>query len=215
MTQENPRDPGKIAGAFPSRAQGIMANLHNFNEKVKKLNQQYPPTDKTFVDNNPHSEAAMRAEASSGKTSRRSPYRPSAAQRQQLTGVKENCEAQGWVRAVAMGHLCFPPEQYPQECGPGSLWNCRCDAVWRAEGVMWEEYPTDPSRTAQPLGPERWFYQEGGQLDEEDYRAQEGLYDWRPLGPYYVKLYRAMIDNQLAAEHKHLMKKPVTWEELG
>lgn len=182
MTQQNPRDPGKIASAFPSRSEGIMANLKAFDKEVRAT-----------VEHEQNKANALAAEGSSGKTSRRSPSRPSAATRQQLTGVKENTDVQGWFNAVSMPHLCFPPNQYPQGAGPGSLWCCRCDAVWRAEGIAWEEYPTTPKRL-ELLKPERWFYIEGGQRPEADYRAQEGLYDWRPLGPYYVKLYRAMLD---------------------
>lgn len=184
MTQENPRDPGKIAQGFPSRAQSNMQNLRDFHQSVMA---------EEYVANNPESEAAFRAVASGGKTSERSPARPSAAQRQSLTGVRENTSQQGWHSAVAMPHLCFPPDQYPQGSGPGSRWVCRCDAVWEAHGVAWVEYPVTPKRL-ELLQPERWFYISGGQRGPEEYKAQAGLYDWRPLGPYYVKLYRAILD---------------------
>lgn len=157
---------------------------------------------------------ALAAEASGGKTSRPSPGRPSAATRQSLTGVTEKMHQQGWVNPVAMPHLCFPPDQYPQQTGPGSRWICRCDAVWEAEGIAWDEYPTTPKRL-ELLKPERWHYLKGtGQLDDKSYLDQEGLYDWRPLGPYYVKLYRAMIDNQLAALEGRT-RDGFTWQELG
>lgn len=218
----SPRDPGKIAGAFPSRAQGLMANLRGFHEQVMALDPgstqgvaMYDPAkDPTYVANNPHSEAAMRVAANGGKTSRPSPARSSGATRSQLTGVTERTSRQGWTEAHALPHLCFPPDQYPQGVGPGSLWNCRCDAVWRSDGIAWDEYPTEPARNTTPLKPERWFYQEGGQLAPEDYAAQEGLYDWRPLGPYYVKLYRAMLDNQVATMEGR-MRDTTGWRELG
>lgn len=207
MTSQNPRDPGKIAGAFPSRAQGIMANLRDFHQSVMQ--------EEAYAANNPESEAAMRAEANRGKTSGRSPSRVSASQRQQLTGVTERLDQQGWMEApMALPHLCFPPDTYPAGCGPTSQWRCRCGAIWMARGIAWDEYPVTPTRTEQLLKPERWFYISGGQLTEEDYQAQEGFYDWRPLGPYYVKLYRAMIDNQILIAGMG-SKAPVTWEELG
>jgi hypothetical protein len=192
------RDPGKIAGAFPSRAKGIMQNLGYFHDQVMSTARPDPHAE---------SEAAMRAEANK-KTSPRSPSRPSAATRAELTGVRERLSVQAWSSAEAMPHLCFPPDQYPQGVGPGSQWTCRCDAVWVADGIAWVEYPTEPSRTSTPLAPERWFYVEGGQLAPEDYRAQEGLYDWRPLGPYYVKLYRAMLDTLQG-------KGDVDWRDMG
>lgn len=205
------RDPGKIARAFPSRAQGIMASLKGFDAMVRAT--VAPTAMAAARDQAQEQSNAVAAEGSSGKTSRRSLSRMPSGLREQLTGVREDTLIQGWGPEVtALAHLCFPPDQYPSGVGPGSQWLCRCRAVWRAEGIAWDAYPTDPSRTAQPLKPEQWFYVEGGQLPAEDYRAQENLYDWRPLGPYYVRLYRAMIDNQLAALGE---RQPVTWEELG
>lgn len=181
------RDPGKIAQAFIPEA------------LLRRRN---------YAANNPHSEAALRAEASRGRTSSPSPSRVSGARRRQLTGVTERFSQQGWAELpTALPHLCFPPDQYPQGIGPGSRWLCRCDAVWVSDGIAWDEYPTEPARTSTPLKPERWHYVGGGQLSDEDYLAQEALYDWRPLGPYCVRLYRAMIDNQLG--------KFTSWEELG
>lgn len=206
MTTQD-RDPGKIAQGFPSRAQGIMASLRDFHLSVT---EGYDPAkDPTYVANNPESEAAMRAEANSGKTSRRSPTRPSAATRQSLTGVRENIGQQGWMEApTALPHFCFPPDVYPSGCGEGSQWRCRCDAVWRAAGLTWEEYPRTPTRTEALLKPERWFYVGGGQLPEAEYQYQEGFYDWRPLGPYYMKLYRAMLDALQG-------KASQDWREMG
>lgn len=202
MTSQD-RDPGKIAKAFPSRAQNMMASLRGFDSVVRAAAEQELQKANELA-----------AEGSARKTSSRSPSRPSAAMRSQLTGVTERNNRQGWTSAESMPHLCFPPDQYPQGAGPGSQWNCRCDAVWVADGIAWEEYPIDPSRSAQPLKPERWFYVEGGQLPAEEYRAQEDLYDWRPLGPYFVKLLRAMIDNQVAAMEGR-MRDTTTWQELG
>jgi len=216
MTSQD-RDPGKIAKAFPSRAQGLMQNLRDFHLSVMQESSYDPAHDPTFVANNPESEAAMRAEANRGKTSGRSPGRPSAATRQSLTGVIEHVATQGWTSAEAMPHLCFPPDQYPQGSGPGSQWTCRCDAVWVADGIAWDDYPVTPKRL-ELLKPERWHYVGGGQLVAEDYRAQEGLYDWRPLGPYYAKLYRAMIDNQHAYGGRPefvRLQNPVDWRDLG
>lgn len=176
----------------PTRSQRIMQNLQGFHDSV----------------------VTSAAEARAGKTSRHSPFRASAATRQQLTGVRENVDAQGWTSAEALPHLCFPPDQYPSGVGPESTWTCRCGAVWRANGIAWDEYPTDPTRTAQPLKPESWRYVEGGQLPAVDYEKQEPLYDWRPLGPYYVKLYRAMIDNQVATMEGR-MRDTTDWRELG
>jgi hypothetical protein len=221
MTQENPRDPGKIGGAFPSRAGRIMANLRGFHEQVMTTNLSPEEISRrqTYADNNPESEAAMHVAASGGRTSGRSPVRPSAAMRSQLTGVTENLNQQGWMEApTALPHLCFPPDTYPKACGPGSQWRCRCGAVWVSSGIMWSEYPQTPTRTEENLGPERWHYVKGGQLAEDDYRVQEGLYDWRPLGPYYVKLYRAMIDNQLSAMGEGPRGEstaPTDWRDLG
>lgn len=188
----------------PTRAQRIMMGLQTFHEQVMASAAESQRGVRT----------ALAAEGSGGKTSPRSPSRLSGAQRQRLTGVTEKLDVQGWTTAVVLPHLCFPPDQYPSGMGPGSVWTCRCEAAWVAEGVAWDEYPTDPTRTAQPLKPEQWFYVAGGQLPEKDYRAQEPFYDWRPLGPYYVKLYRAFIDNQLNAMGMST-KAPVTWEELG
>lgn len=200
------RDPGRIEKAFPSRARNIMSKLQEFDAAVRS-SVTYNPAEAERRN-------ALAAEGSVTNRSRRSPSRPSAATRQSLTGVAERPDIQGWTSAEAMPHLCFPPDQYPQGVGPGSQWTCRCSAVWVADGIAWDEYPTDPSRSAQPLKPERWHYAHGGQPDVVDYQYQEGLYDWRPLGPYYVRLYRAMIDNQLQAMGM-TAKAPVTWEELG
>lgn len=137
---------------------------------------------------------ATAAEASSGKTSPPSPARSSAATRRSRTGVTEDLDQQGWTRGVSLPHLCLPPQRYPEGCGPGSQWQCRCGAVWVADGLAWDDYPTSPSRREGQFNPERWLYQGGGQLTPEQYEQQAGYYDWRPLGPYYVKLYRAMLD---------------------
>jgi hypothetical protein len=196
------RDPGKIEKAFPSRAKELMNSLLAFDQEV--LGGRYD----------------LAAEAGGGSRSEPSPARSSAANRRHLTGVTENNHQQGWVSpAVAMPHLCFPPQRYPEGAGPGSRWLCRCDAVWEARGIAWdaEAYPQSPSRREAQLGPERWQYIDGGQLSPEEYRAQEPLWDWRPLGPYFVNLARALIDNQHAygQYHSENGKKPVTWEELG
>ena len=151
----------------------------------------------------------LAAEGTSGKTSRRSPSRVSGAMRQRLTGVRENTDQQGWSEApTALGHLCFPPDQYPSGVGPGSCWTCRCGAVWVASGLAWDEYPTDPTRTAQPLKPERWHYVEGGQLNAMEYKKQEDLYDWRPLGPYFVKLARILLDSVQGRENRNWRDLP-------
>lgn len=190
----------------PTRSQRIMEGLQNFHEKVMASAAESQRGVRTV----------LAAEGSSGRTSPRSPRRVPGSQREHLTGVRELFDQQGWVDpAVSMPHLCFPPDQYPSGCGPESSWRCRCGALWRANGISWDEYPRDPSRSAQPLKPELWKYVEDGQLPPDDYLAQEPLYDWRPLGPYYVKLYRAMIDNQLATLRPNRDGMSVTWEELG
>jgi hypothetical protein len=108
-------------------------------------------------------------------------------------------KAKAWKTPVARGHLCLPPVSYPAELGPGSRWQCpktTCGNLWQAEGMqVADEYAADRTLILQP---ERWVLVTGAAQEGE-----EALYDWRPLGPYFVKLARAIIDNQRAA-----MKSP-------
>lgn len=153
------------------------------------------------------------------KTSQPSHSRASAALRMRLTGVRENVEVQGWTSAVALPHFCWPPDQYPDGCGPGSRWTCRCGAVWEAQGAMLaSHHPTSPSRSEAKYMPEQWFYLSGGNADETLYRHQEPYYDWRPLGPYFVRLARGIIDNQntgFARMSGDLSVPAVHWEDLS
>jgi len=154
-------------------------------------------------------------DAAYAKTSGRFHDRGLRVHRSRLTGVSEETDLQGWVNAVARPHMCLPPEQYPEDCGEGSRWFCRCGALWQAEGLMMiSEYPSSPTRTEVRYGPLRWRWVEGGQLPEEDYRAQEDHYDWRPLGPYFVQLARMIIDNQLVAGGWSGLNGPQDWRNL-
>lgn len=110
--------------------------------------------------------------------------------------------SQGWFHPVAREHFCFPPVAYPQPAssddqpvGEGSHWRCRCGAEWVAHGQMvLGDHPVGVGRNDYTLGVERWFYLGGGRLGKEEYlRHQDSMYDFRPLGPYYVRLLRTLI----------------------
>lgn len=116
--------------------------------------------------------------------------------------VSRSRSLQGWFRPVAREHFCFPPVAYPQPAssddqpvGEGSYWQCRCGAQWEAHGQMvLGDHPMGVGRNDYTLGVERWFYLGGGRLGKEEYlRHQDSMYDFRPLGPYYVRLLRTLI----------------------
>lgn len=91
-----------------------------------------------------------------------------------------------------MGHLCFPPMAYPTNCGPGSEWKCFCGNVWLSEGrQLVSDYPEGATRNDVLIGPERWLPHPTLCHPQHD---EVGLYDWRPLGPYYVRLARRIIE---------------------
>jgi hypothetical protein len=178
------------------------------------LRAQCPP----MTTNSPRTSApTSTAHEASGTTTSRLPGLPpggrplSRSQRDQLTGVPTDPSKQGWNSGISAPHLCQPPRQYPQNCGPGSTWMCRCGAVWSAAGIDLnpdgEGYGLSPDRNDTVLKVERWFYVRGGVaavcLEQQD------LYDWRPLGPYYVKLLRLLIDS---AQNRQGDTK---WQDLG
>lgn len=108
-------------------------------------------------------------------------------------------------------HMCFPPRAYPSEVGPGdaTLWKCPvayCGIVWRPEGIQivgddLAGYPVGAGRNDVTMGPERWLFQDytgyihiSGPTGVTPGPEQEGHYDWRPLAPYYVRLWRAQLE---------------------
>lgn len=110
--------------------------------------------------------------------------------------------SQTWFNPTERGHFCFPPRAYPQPeksadtpIGEGSCWRCRCGAEWEAHGSMvLGEDPVGVQRNDYTLGVERWVYLGKG-IDGVDYaRHQNSMYDFRPLGPYYVRLLRIIAD---------------------
>ena len=117
----------------------------------------------------------------SGRTSPPSPYpQPGVRQIEMSTGV-ELRQRSGWVTPHAVQHLCYPPQEYPQDCGSGSVWGCRCGARWTAFGVAIHSYPVGPARNDVILGPEYWEWVVGtGTDDPKRYAYQQGLWDWRP-----------------------------------
>jgi len=121
--------------------------------------------------------------AHGGTTSPPSRYpQPGVRQTEALTGARLITE-RGWVRPVAVSHLCYPPQQYPDQCGPGSQWQCACAAFWVAQGVAVHKYPVGVGQVARDviLGPEYWTWMEGtGSAEPENYRAQQAYWDWRP-----------------------------------
>ena len=119
-----------------------------------------------------------------GRTSRPSPVpQPGVRQTELLTGAKRAHELSAWSSAVARQHLCFPPERYPESCGPLSRWTCACGGEWEAHGIAVYQYSQSPSFTKRDvvLGPEFWRWVEGTGTDTpERYLAQEPYWDWRP-----------------------------------
>lgn len=117
----------------------------------------------------------------SGRTSPPSPYpQPGRRQIEALTGVRLQ-SSPGWVTPQAVQHLCFPPQEYSDNCGPGSVWQCRCGARWLSFGIAIHSYPVGPSRNDVILGPEVWRWVSGTGTDTtENYLYQQGLWDWRP-----------------------------------
>lgn len=112
---------------------------------------------------------------------------------------------QGWFHPVAREHFCFPPRTYPQPArvmdqaiGAGSQWVCRCGAQWEAEGQMvLGDDPVGVGRNDYTMGVLRWKYLGGGNPEIADYlQQQDEMYDFRPLGPYYVRLLRLLITTQ-------------------
>lgn len=103
--------------------------------------------------------------------------------------------ADGWVQCRPIGHMCFPPQVYPPGVGPHSSWACRsCGTIWEADGCrVMGDYPQAVARNDHALGPERWRYVTGVKKPEQ-IELENAMYDWRPLGPYQVKLYRRMIE---------------------
>jgi hypothetical protein len=83
--------------------------------------------------------------------------------------------------------------------------------VWVARGIDLnpdgEGYGLSPERNDANLLVEQWFYKSGGV--ESVCRAQEPMYDWRPLGPYYVKILRLILDTAQGRDGG------TTWQDLG
>lgn len=99
------------------------------------------------------------------------------------TGAKRVHSSGAFTYPVAVQHLCYPPEGYPEDCGPGTHWRCACGAVWEGMGISVHKYPqgTGFRRTDVVLGPDYWLYCEGTGTDtEENYLKQQALWDWRP-----------------------------------
>jgi hypothetical protein len=106
---------------------------------------------------------------------------PSLRRVEQLTGVALT-GIRSWVAQRAVQHLCYPPQRYPHDVGPGSVWQCACQARWLSHGVIVYHYPESAATVPQDveLGPEYWSWIEGtGNDDEERYQAQEPFWDWR------------------------------------
>ena len=115
----------------------------------------------------------------------------------------------GWYVTVPpeRGHYCYPPKAFPFEVGAGAPWRCvarGCGAIWQPEGVqvVGDSYPVALDRNDGLLGPGRWTLRTAS-AHPAFVDGQEGLYDWRPVAPYYVKLYRRMIE-LLGGEWKDL-----------
>lgn len=106
-------------------------------------------------------------------------------------------------------HMCFPPQAYPSEVGPGdhTRWQCPmhyCGLVWKPEGIQvvpGTDYPVDGTRRDVIMGPERWLFDSTTQYIHIDgptgvmpWGDQEPHYDWRPMSLYYVRLGRKIIE---------------------
>lgn len=106
---------------------------------------------------------------------------PGVRRTERLTGVKLT-SPRSWVTQLAAQHLCYPPQRYPQDVGPGSVWQCACQARWVSHGIAIYHYPESTTAVQHDVetGPEFWTWVEGtGNDDEERYRAQEPFWDWR------------------------------------
>jgi hypothetical protein len=180
------------------------SRLDRMDQAREALLGQHPPRTPVAHEASGTTTSPQRALQAAGRPLNRS-------QRDALTGVPTDPSKQGWTAAVAAPHLCLPPRQYPQNCGPGSEWTCRCGAVWVARGIEvnpdTEHYGVSPDRNDTVLAVEQWFYRAGG--NDVVCRNQEALYDWRPLGPYYVKLLRLMIDTAQGRDAGTM------WQDLG
>jgi|SRR6185295_7405305 len=100
----------------------------------------------------------------------------------------------GWVSIVPLSHMCFPPEVYPRDAGPGSGWGCKhCGSFWMSNGCqVVGDYP-DNSQTAQAVGPVRWIYVTGPKSDRQ-IEIENDLYDWRSVPFYNARLLRRLIE---------------------
>lgn len=182
------------------------SRLSRMDQAREALLGQHPPRTPVAHEANGTTTSPQRALQAAGRPLNRS-------QRDALTGVPTAPSRQGWTAGQAAPHLCLPPRQYPQNCGPGSEWTCRCSAVWIAQGIALdpdtEHYGVSPERNDTVLNVDQWFYKTGGTPGVLQGAEQAYLYDWRALGPYYIKLYRLMIDT---AQGRH---QGTTWQDLG
>lgn len=107
-----------------------------------------------------------------------------------------------WMRERSLGHLCWPPYQYPTGTGPGSQWECYCGGRWEAWGIQRRgDYPINPNRSDAFVGPARWVWAGGvkGIACALPLEVEAGLYDWRVLGdvvvPLLEKIYQETIND--------------------
>lgn len=158
----------------------------NAAEQASPLRRPAEPREKTRNDRETTTAAAggLADAANASTISQPSPYpQPGVRATELRTGATRVHSSGGFVSPVAVQHLCFPPEGYPQDCGPGTRWRCACNAVWEAWGITVHKYPqgTGFRRHDVVLGPDYWEWVPGTGTDtEEHYLSQQGLWDWRP-----------------------------------
>lgn len=109
---------------------------------------------------------------------------------------------EGWGNAKGMGHMCLPPDVYPDGWGPDSMYKCpECGCPWQAKGIrnLSDTYKWYGFGALMIYGPKQWLY--AGPPDTR-YRdadghnicsipVQQGFYDWRDASePLYDVLNR-------------------------
>lgn len=97
---------------------------------------------------------------------------------------------EGWGHARALGHMCLPPDVYPDGWGPDSMYGCpECSCPWQSKGVrnLSNSYRWYGFGAKMIYGPKQWVYAGAPDARYRDVdgspicpiSTQQGFYDWR------------------------------------
>lgn len=130
----------------------------------------------------------------------------------------------GWNHARGLGHMCLPPDVYPDGWGPGSMYGCpECGCPWQAKGVrqVGETYKWYGFGSKMLFGPKQWIYAGSPASTYRDndgspicpIPTQQGFYDWRdpsePLFEIQNRIATLLHDIHALA---HILHNPVIVE---